>query len=181
MKVTLKGVRLSFPTLFQPKGFQGGDEGDKKFSAVFLLDKETDKKQIAALQKVIDKVAEEKWPKKLPKLKGTCLKDGEEKEDEYDGYDDTIMFVPASTSKRPPVVDKDLTPIAESDDKIYAGCYVNATIDVWAQDNQYGKRVNAQLRAVQFFKDGEAFGAAPVNAEDEFQAIEDDDDLGDLG
>jgi hypothetical protein len=59
----------------------------------------------------------------------------------------------------------------------YAGCYVNATIVVWAQDNEHGKRINAQVKAVQFFKDGEAFGAAAVNPDDEFT----DDMAGEVG
>lgn len=39
----------------------------------------------------------------------------------------------------------------------YSGCYVNLSLDVWAQDNQYGKRINAKLLAVQFEDEGEAF------------------------
>ena len=86
------------------------------------------------------------------------------------------MFLNASSDKRPPVVDKDLSPITAEDDVIYAGCYVNATVRIWAQDNQFGKRVNFALRAVQFAKDGEAFGQAPVNAEEEFDDISDEED-----
>jgi hypothetical protein len=31
-------------------------------------------------------------------------------------------------------------------------------VELWAQDNQYGKRINASLGGVQFAKDGESFG-----------------------
>jgi len=55
----------------------------------------------------------------------------------------------------------------EENGKPYAGCYVNMSIRLWAQDNQFGKRVNAQLRAVQFVKDGEAFGDKPVDPQKE--------------
>lgn len=42
-------------------------------------------------------------------------------------------------------------------------------VEFWAQDNNYGKRVNATLLGVQFVRDGAAFaggttGAAPTNA-----------------
>jgi tripartite-type tricarboxylate transporter receptor subunit TctC len=55
------------------------------------------------------------------------------------------------------VVGRKLEVLTEDDNKPFAGCYVNATIRLWAQDNQYGKRINAQLRAVQYVKDGAAF------------------------
>lgn len=178
MKVTLKNVRLSFPQLFTAKGFNGGEE-NKKFSATFILDKDDHADLIEKVKSVIAKVKKEKWGKDAGKVKKLCLIDGEEKE-EFDGYDDTVMAISSSTAKRPPVVDRKLVPVTEEDDKVYAGCFVNATIDIWAQDNQYGKRVNAQLRAVQFWADGDAFGADPVDAEQEFEAAEDDDDLGEL-
>ena len=177
MKVTLKAVRLSFPTLFTAKGFNGGED-NKKFGATFILNKEEHADLIKQVEQVIAKVKKEKWGKDASKVKKTCMTDGEEKE-EFDGYDDTVMAISSSTSKRPPIVDRQLIPLAEEDDTIYAGCIVNATIDIWAQDNQFGKRVNAQLRAVQFWEDGEAFGADPVSAEDEFEAA-DDDDMGGL-
>lgn len=33
----------------------------------------------------------------------------------------------------------------EADGLVYSGCYVNARIELWAQDNANGKRVNAKL------------------------------------
>ena len=70
----------------------------------------------------------------------------------------------------------------------YSGCYVNAVIEVWAQDNEHGKRLNARLKSVQFFKDGEAFGAAPSNPNEDFTddmagttgGYDDDDDADDM-
>lgn len=70
-------------------------------------------------------------------------------------------------------------------DAPYAGCYVNAKVRFWAQDSEeYGKRINASIEAVQFAKDGEAFGGGVrTNVDDEFDEQEgddllDDDDLG---
>ena len=53
---------------------------------------------------------------------------------------------------------------AEPDD-IYSGCMVNMVVQLWAQDHpEYGKRINANLKAIQFFEHGPAFsGAAPVD------------------
>ena len=58
----------------------------------------------------------------------------------------------------------------------YAGCYVNAVVEFWAQDDDNGKRINCALGPVQFFKDGPAFaGGKKISANEAF------DDLGDLG
>ena len=43
-------------------------------------------------------------------------------------------------------------------------------------DNLYGKKVLASLNAIQFVKDGEAFGTKSEGA-DCFESLEDDDDF----
>lgn len=178
--VKLTTTRLSFPQLFRAKAFQKDQE--PTFSACFILDKAKDAKQIAGVKEAMAAVAKEKWGDKVPKGVKLCLRAGDEpgKED-VDGYGPEVMFISASSRKKIPVVNRDLTPLGEDDGKPYAGCFVNASLRLWAQDNEYGKRINAQLRAVQFVKDGEAFGEAPVDVEEEFEAMEAEDDSGDNG
>lgn len=176
MKVTLKNVRLSFPALWKAKSI---NNGAPKFSASFLLDKENQEDQIADLKKVAKEVAEAQWPKGIPKGVKNCVREGSEKE--YDGYGDHVVFVSASSNNRIPVVAQDRTPLAEEDGKPYAGCYVNAVIRLWAQENDFGKRVNAQLCGVQFVKDGESFGDKPFNAEEEFEDLSGNRGNGALG
>lgn len=167
VKLTRTPVRLSYPQLFEPKA--GPEGGKAAYSAVFLLDKKTNAADIAAIQAAIAKVKEAQWGKKPVQLKGTCLRDGSEKA-ETDGYGPDVMFISARNEKRPGVVDRDLTPLAAEDGKPYAGCYVFATIRLWAQDNKFGKRVNASLRNVQFIKDGDPFGEKTTPAGEEFEA-----------
>ena len=58
---------------------------------------------------------------------------------------------------------------------------MNAILDIWAQDNQYGKKVNAQLQGVQFFKDGDAFaGGGKAAAASDFTPIAEGADAEDL-
>jgi hypothetical protein len=178
MKVTLKNVRLSYPNLFNAKGFE---DSAPKFSCTLIMDKETCAKQIAKLEAAIDSILKENFKGSRKAIKGVCIRDGAEKTDDNgdpkDGYGEGVMFANASNISRPQVVDKDPSiPLTEDDAKIYAGCLVNAVIDIWWQDNKYGKRVNASLKAVQFAGDGEAFGEARVNVEDEFSNVEDDED-----
>lgn len=161
-------LRLSYPNLFKARAMEKDKE--PSFSAAFIFDKVKDAAQIVKLQAMIKAVAEEKWGVgKIPKVMKPCLRDGAEKD--TDGYGPDVMFFSAGNKKRIPVVDRDLTPLTEQDSKPYAGCYVNVSVRLWAQDNDYGKRVNAQLRAVQFVRDGEAFGDKPADATKEFSAL----------
>lgn len=170
--VKLENVRLSYPNLFTAKAAEGSDE--VKFSASFLLDNEKHAKLIKQIETLIDRIALDHFKKKVSFK--SCLRDGNEKADK-EGYGDGVTFFNASRKTRPVVVDRNLNPITEEDGVIYGGCYVNATVRFWVQDNKFGKRVNAELRGVQFVKDGESFGAGPVNAEEEFDAIEGDTNL----
>ena len=173
--VKVVNARASFVTVFRPKA-QSADS-EPKYSINLLLDKAADAEGIKDLKAAIILVAEAKWGKgKVPKdvIFGggrCCLKEASLKE--YDGYDEAHLVVSASSAKPVPVVDRDMTPLAETDGKPYSGCYVNASVRLWAQDNKFGKRVNCQLRAVQFVKDGEAFGSGTVDPSKEFESLAD--------
>lgn len=169
MSIMLKNVRLSFPSLWQTEKFGSEDTG--KYAATFILNKEQHKTEIDKLKKLITEgvKAELKVPN-LPPEK-ICLKDGDNTErPEYQG----AYIIKASTKKRPTVIDRDKTPLAEDDGKPYAGCYVNCIIDLWYQDNKFGKRINANLHGVQFAADGESFADA-TDVADEFEAIEEEE------
>lgn len=169
-KIKLQSVRLSFPSLFQQAVFSGEPTG--KYEATFILDKKEHAEQIAAIQKQIEVLMRETFKGKIPSDK-ICLKDGDEVDrPEYVGK----MTIKASTKKRPLVIDRDKSPITEDDNIVYAGCYVNAIISLWAQSNSYGKRINAQLDGVQFVRDGEPFGDGGISA-DAFDVFGDDDEF----
>ena len=172
--ITLKNVRLSFPHLFQP---QVQPDGKKTFGASFIFPANHPAK--AELDAAIKAVAKEKWGAKADaELKAlvaagrTCLRDGDIKA--YDGYQGN-WFVSASSKTRPQVIDKDTSPLDENSGKPYGGCYVVGSIEVWAQDNQFGKRINATLRWVQFARDGESFGGGKPVSMDEFEALSDEE------
>lgn len=172
-RVMLKNVRLAFPNLFEPSSY---GEGEPAYSATLIMDSA----QAEAVDKALAAVAREKWGAKadaqLKALRAAgkiCLRDGDEKAD-YDGFEGK-MFVAARSKTRPTVVDGQRQPLLQSDGRIYAGCYVNASIEIWAQDNAYGKRVNATLRGIQFVRDGEAFGGGRPAEADEFEEIASDD------
>lgn len=170
--IKLTNVRLSYPQLFTAKAMEEGKEPE--FSASFLLDKKQHAALIDEIEKLTARVALDTFRKNV-KLNRVPLRDGNEK-DGKDGYGDEVMFINAKSKKRPVVVDRDLTPLTADDSKPYAGCYVNATIRLFGYDHKTGgKGVSASLRAIQFVKDGESFGAGPVDAEQEFEKMEVDD------
>lgn len=166
--IKLKNVRLSFPSLFRHEEFGGEDTG--KFAATFILDPDKHKAEIKELRDEINRLMKEELKAKLPADK-IALKDGDELgRPEFEGK----MTIKASTKRRPLVIDRDKTPLSEEDDKPYAGCYVNAIVSLWAQNNQYGKRVNASLEGVQFSEHGEPFVTGGVDV-DEFDDFDDED------
>lgn len=168
-KIKMQGVRLSFPNLFQTAKFAQNDTG--KYEATFILDKKIHKDVIADIIKVIDTLSKEELKTKVAADR-LCLKDGDEMgRDEYRG----MYTLKASTKKRPLVIDRDQAPITESENRVYAGSYVNAIVTLWAQNNQYGKRINAQLDGVQFNRDGDPFGDGAVSV-NEFDAFADEDE-----
>ena len=170
MKVLLKNVRLSFPSLFATEVYGGEDTG--KYAATFLIPK-SDTKTVATIEQACKQALIEKYGEgKIPKGFKLPLVDGDDKE--YQGYADHVC-IKASTKKRPTLVNRDKTPIVEEDGILYGGCYVNASIDVWVMDNSYGKKVLVSLNAIQFVKDGEAF-ANSSNGADDFDELADDED-----
>lgn len=172
MKLKLSNVRLAFPVLFEAKTVNG--EGKPAFSAAFLIDPNS--LLVSVINQTIETVARAKWGaradailKQMRAQDKTCLHDGDLKAS-YDGFPG-MLYVSARNAVRPLAIDKDKTPVAESDGRLYAGCYVNASIELWAQDNNYGKRVNASLRGVQFLRDGDAFAAGGAADESEFDDL----------
>jgi hypothetical protein len=173
--VKLKNVRISFPNLFEAKAVNG--EGEPKFSAAFVIDPGSENHK--ALTAAMNEIAKEKWGAKAEgilselKSKGRVAfkesplsKDGEV----YDGFEGKYALN-ASNAARVAVIDRDTTPLTPQDGKPYGGCFVDVSVDLWAQDNSWGKRINAKLRWVQFRSDGDAFsGGAPVG-QDEFENI----------
>lgn len=182
MKIQFE-ARVAFPQFFEPKTVNG--EGEPAFSASFLVPEADptvtarvgDKKVQMKLSKVIETVGSEKWGAKWPAVKKEieakdrgAIHDGDMKSS-YAGFPGN-WYISARNKSRPLVIDRDKTPLTAQDGRPYAGCYVIASIELWAQDNNYGKRINASLRGVQFLRDGEAFAGGGAASDDEFDELE---------
>jgi hypothetical protein len=174
-KIRLMG-RIAFAQgVWTAQKVKGDSAGKPAFSATLLLDLKDP--QIKLLNDAIEETAKEKWGAKakaelelMRKKDRTCLHDGDLKPD-YEGFPG-MMFVSARNPIRPLVLNTDRSPLAEEDGVVYSGCYVNMVLELWAQDNDYGKRVNATLSGVQFVKDGDSFGGGGRVADvDDFEDV----------
>lgn len=182
MKIVLKNVRAAFLKMFKAEAVNGGDK--PVFGGSWLI--EPNDPQIKMIEKAMDEVAKEKWGAKAPGIMKEmksggklCLKDGDSKAS-YEGFEG-MMFVSSSTATRPLALNRDKSPVTEEDGVLYSGCYVNVSLELWAQDNAYGKRINAQLGGVQFVKDGDAFsGGGSAADEADFEELADGADADDL-
>lgn len=172
-KIKLKMARLAFPELFTPGTVNG--EGEPAYSASFIIEK--DHPQHAEINAAIEAEAKAKWGAKAAailtaarKTDKVCLHDGDGKP--YEGFAGND-YISARNPVRPKL--KALNgrdDLQQSDGVLYSGCYVMAVLELWAQDNSYGKRVNATVLGVQFMQDGDAFTGGGTASDDDF------DDLG---
>ena len=160
--IMIRGARVSFPHLFRQPVING-EKG--RYGAVLLLDPSRHRQDIATLKKAISELVKTRLRgRKLPPDK-LCLRSGDDRgRPEYEGY----LVLSANTRTKPVVIGTDgrSTIANEEDNPIYAGCHVNAKVRLWAQDNQYGKRINAELVAIQFAGDGEPLDGSYVSEED---------------
>jgi hypothetical protein len=185
--IFLSNARLSFPQLVEPRS--SVENGVKKYSADFILD-QTD----PAFQKFMAeyaKLAGEKWGTTAQNVmqmiqadrKLRCYGAGAEKIDKktfqpYSGYDGKV-YISANKDVMPQMIRTDGTPVDAGNTmeyqalarKLYGGCYVNAAVRPWLQDNKHGRGVRCDLVAIQFARDGEAFGEAVADVSSMFGAV----------
>jgi hypothetical protein len=176
-KVVLEVARLSYNNLYKAVQFPGQPDAPFNYDATFYVEKgsENDKRIRAAIKKE----AAEEW-----KTKAQSVIDSIENNSNKNAYTDGDkkgqeasegMMVLASKRKqsagRPLVVDRNKAPLNESDGKPYSGCYVNATVEIWAQSGKH-QGIRCALLGVQFVKDGDSFASGSKASEEDF------DDLG---
>jgi len=170
MIITIENCRLSYPHIFKPKAYEQG--GSEKYSASGLL--ELDDPQIAKIKGILSQFARDNFEQKDLRKVEFCFNEIDLENEDGEVIGEVQRFN-ASDFQRPHVLHRNLKPLNESDGVIYPGCRVNLSVSLWAQNNKYGKRVNANLLGVQFVADDEALGGrTPVNPNDLFSEIGND-------
>lgn len=165
-QIKITNARLSFPSLFRKASFQGAET---KYEATFIVPKKGNEKWYESVKATIDNYVKEAKIK-VPNDK-LFIKDGDDMD--RPEYADAWV-VKAANNKRPTTINRDRSQVVEEDEVFYSGCYVNAIIEPWIQNNQFGKRCNANLLGVQFVKDGESFEGEYTASAEDFDEIDDD-------
>ena len=176
--VLLKNVRLSFPDLFKPgKPMNEGDQ--PKFGGQFIIDLGSEAETAAkgAMMAAAQETFGVNWKAIVQAMEKTkkCLRNGNDNLDKEgnvrQGYADK-MYIVARNKAKPAIVhgknaDGTFKHLTEADGKPYGGCIVNVKIDIKAMKakEKIPNQIYGSLMAVQFVKDGEAFGAAPGTPE----------------
>lgn len=193
--IRLDKVRASYPHISKPYEGQS-DDGKKTFSygCVGLMPKGTHREVKDLIVGRINELMKENRVDKIASDR-KFIKDGDQMaKDECEG-----MWVVSSRESKPPGIRgpkidpktgkaQRLTP-EQAEGVFYGGCYVTLLIRPWFQNHkQYGKRVNANLVAIQFMGDGVPFGEGRISddaLDDSFEAealedtggFDDNDDL----
>ena len=178
--IFLSNVRLSFPQLVEPRS--SVENGAKKYSADFIMP--LNHPGVQAFSAEYTKSAQEKWKEHAQAVmaliqgdrKLRCYGQGNEKINNktfkpYDGYADQF-YISSNKDQMPQMIQADGSAVDATNTmayqalarKLYGGCYVNAAIRPWLQENKHGRGVRCELIAVQFANDGEPFGEAVADA-----------------
>lgn len=185
--IMLTNARLSFPQLVEPRAFQEGQP--KKYSADLIL--APDSPDWIKFQREIMAAVQAKWADKAQGVlqmvsadrKLRCFGNGTEKVDKktflpYEGYAG-MVYVSANNGNMPQMVESSGKAVDPTNTmayqaiarKLYGGCYVNAAVKPWIQDNAFGRGIRCELVALQFAKDGEPFGDVVPDASSLFGAV----------
>lgn len=173
-KVLTGEIRLSYCHLNEPYGMEGQEP---KYSVSVIIDK----KDTETLKAINDSIAEAKeagkgkWNGKIPPVLKTPLRDGDVERPDDEAYKNAY-FLNASSKNKPGVVDKYVNPILDPME-VYSGCYARVTLNFYAFNAAGNKGIACGLGNVQKLRDGDSLGGV-TRAENEFEAIEDEDFLG---
>jgi Protein of unknown function (DUF2815) len=185
-KVVLRNVRIAFiQNLWTPGQYEG--KGAFTHSCKFFMDKDSDAKKAvdAAILEEAKGLWKDKAAMKLKEFEFNALKfpflDGDRKANWNGAAGNWVLTAKRSQASGAPKIvhrNKEVS-IREEDGILYAGCEVNAVVEVWAQKAP-NDGVRCSLVSVQYVKDGESFGgAAPATAADldDLSFDDSDDDL----
>lgn len=173
--ILVEDMRYSFANIGEPYAGTSDEKNPDgtpkkatpKYSLRLIGPKETHTELKDYLVKVFNKILKEK---NIPKLKSEnkFCKDGDlDDRPEYAG----AWILSASEQKQPKMRDRRgnrIDPSWYGTDRFpfYGGCWGNTLIRPWWQDNKFGKKINANLLAVQFLRDDEPFGEGRLSDDD---------------
>lgn len=187
--VTLKKVRLSFPSLREPTA--SITNGAKKFRGAFIIDPNAPEgaANLAACQAAVAaaELAEFKKNEVLKHIrdpKRLCMREGKDfvnaEGEIYNGYEG-MVGVTTTANKRPVLLDRKKNRVEPEDieDIFYGGVFVDAQIRFYCVSSKEkgGNGLFASVNAIRSHQEGESFGGVSVDVDafDDLEDIEEDD------
>lgn len=178
MIVMLKHKRIGFPALAEK---QSVGDGEPAYGGRLII--APDDKDIAALiEPAMLAAAKVRWKDDAEavlaflKEEDKCAFSRKEYRNKktmkvYGGFEGMFHLGMRSAKTQPTIFDQYGEPVtdkAKITALIYSGCYVNAKVEFWAQDNNFGRRINCTPLGIMFAAEGESFGggAAPAAVDD---------------
>ena len=172
-RLNLYGVQVAFANGLNVaqagKPDASGNRGAPKYSASFLFDK-NNAAMLTEIQGLMWAVCKAKWNDKAEVMWKSlwaggkvCLRDGDSRTDE--GFAGQMFVAGGARQEQPPIlydeyVDANgrLVELPRPQGVITSGCYANVQCDIWAQDNDWGRRINCDIKLVQFAGKGQNWG-----------------------
>ena len=180
-RIMLKNIVLAFPALAEPQSF---GEGEPAYGAKFPI--KPNSEQQKAIEAAILAEAKEAWKDKADSVINMLAEDGKlcftkkvyrskKTGEPYQGFDGQHYLSTRNAKTQPSVYNQygeEVNGKSEIEAKAFSGAVVNASIEIWAQDNKWGRRINCSLRGVMLTGEGENFGggSSPAGA-DEFASL----------
>jgi hypothetical protein len=191
-QVLLKNVRIAFiDELFTPGQYEG--KGDFRHTCTLIVEPDSENHKL--IEAAIAKEAAALWGKKADSMmadirpdKKACsyIKNKKDRSgDVYEGFEDRYALAAVRKAKDgAPLFLDNVTDSATgkakrldgSEGRIYAGCYVNAKVEMWAQGGKYNG-MRCGLLGVQYHAPGDSFGGASRLSDDGFDSVDAEDDL----
>lgn len=164
--ILIENVRASYPHLDKPyaKAGKDGKMPEPAYSLTSLMPKATHKEAMLLIRDEVRRILAENKLKDIAADR-KFIRDGDLTAKDTDAG----MWLVAAREKTAPILRDENNRNVEQINalrKFYGGCFVSTLIRPWFQSNEWGKRINANLLAVQFRKDGEAFGEGRITDED---------------
>ena len=180
-RIMLKNVVLAFPALAEPQSY--GD-GDPAFGAKFPIEPGSPNQNL--IEEAMLAEANAQWNDKGESVLKMLVEDGsvcfnkkvyrsKKTGDAYQGFEGKHYLSTRNASTQPTVFNQfgdQVTAKGEIERQAFSGAVVAASVEIWAQDNKWGRRINCTLRGVMLTGEGENFGggSSPASS-DEFAGL----------
>jgi hypothetical protein len=180
-RIMLKNVVLAFPALAEPQSY--GD-GDPAFGAKFPIEPGSPNQKL--IEEAMLAEANAQWNDKGESVLKMLVEDGsvcfnkkvyrsKKTGDAYQGFEGKHYLSSRNASTQPTVFNQfgdQVTAKGEIERQAFSGAVVAASVEIWAQDNKWGRRINCTLRGVMLTGEGENFGggSSPASS-DEFAGL----------